>query len=1244
MNDEYKETSLKPLDEDAQPLNLKTQQLVYEAYEQVFIPLLKKQIILSKRVNEIEISLKQKYSEHNRNLTNEKNQAKQKLDNEKYQAQSYLNSQISKFQSTLDQIRRDVEYKETSCKSILDDVNKHVDSQPLSSYISRSNNPYIKQLKSFQVSESASVLLTKANKSLEVLRDKNTKISFGCLVWVAWVILWVPVAQFFFSSGFGAATSLVVSALSLLGIYVGVAGFYKVTVLRNQATLVTSIVEETQEALRHELDKAKEEYKNNTQQEETTFKLTMEKLNSKQMEEEKAFQWRSAKLSEEYEKEVEQAINSYKNDLEDFKQTLLPKIKGFQEKTFNFGAYRYRANWDNESFWKNWQPPSNFCKFSVYVGHLVLGTFSSKDFLLLPAFIPAYEKGIIFTVTKEHRIAAINSIKSIILRLLTTFPPGQIYFTFIDPIDLGQNVAEFMMLSDYEDKLVGGKAWSDPQHIEKKFVELTEHIETVTQKYLRGDFTNIELYNEQASVREPYRVLVIFDFPANIKEDSAQRLLGIIRNGPRCGVHTFIVTDETLPKNYRLNLADLNLNRISYTTLIDQLEVQAQSDSLLKQERLTNIKDIVPASDSLVTEIYDNNIENHLFPMSLISTQLRVESERFRNFHLELDSFPSNEFADGGFAKKILQTIGEQAKEGMKVEVPFDQLLKWAEVNELWKCNSTKNLQVPLGPAGAKKIQQLIFGEGTSHHGLILGRPGSGKTNLMHVIITSLSLMYPPEELKLYLIDFKKGVGFKPYADFVLPHAVAIAIESEREFGLSVLEKIDAEMNRLGEVFRKETCEDIKEYRKKAPDKKLGRTLLVVDEFQEFFTQDDNISKKATLLLDRIVRQGRAFGIHILLGTQTLHSSYSLARGTIDQMAVRIALQCSDADSRIILASDNPAARLLSRPGEAIYNAANGLVEGNNPFQVALFTDEDRNKWLRQISTMAKGNYTDVIVFEGNEPAKLEKCKKLREFIHNSVYPAKTKATYAWVGEPTSIRDEVSVRFRRQGGSNLLALLREESEGVGVMTAALLSLVNQHKPNDAKFFILNIATAEEPWEELADKLADMLPHQIKVVKRRGTVELIKDLWDEVKRRITEPESPSITNYLFIIGLHRARELRQDAEPIDRVRYSELFGSLLREGPEAGLHVLAWCDSYANLSRVISSKQMNEFALRIAGPMNDGDSSKFIDDTAAAKLDKPHRAIFYDDERPGYLEKFRPYGIPEESWLSNVTKQLSGRNN
>ena len=64
----------------------------------------------------------------------------------------------------------------------------------------------------------------------------------------------------------------------------------------------------------------------------------------------------------------------------------------------------------------------------------------------------------------------------------------------------------------------------------------------------------------------------------------------------------------------------------------------------------------------------------------------------------------------------------------------------------------------------------------------------------MHAMITNLALNYSPDEIDLYLIDFKKGVEFKVYATRELPHASVVAIESEREFGISVLERLDAEL------------------------------------------------------------------------------------------------------------------------------------------------------------------------------------------------------------------------------------------------------------------------------------------------------------------------------------------------------------------------------------------------------------------------------------------------------------------
>src|SRR5262249_17856752 len=235
-----------------------------------------------------------------------------------------------------------------------------------------------------------------------------------------------------------------------------------------------------------------------------------------------------------------------------------------------------------------------------------------------------------------------------------------------------------------------------------------------------------------------------------------------------------------------------------------------------------------------------------------------------------------------------------------------------------------------------------------------------------------------PDEVELYLIDFKKGVEFKTYAAHELPHARVVAIESEREFGLSVLQRLDAELRARGEHFRAVGAQDLSAYRQAAPGARAPRTLLIVDEFQEFFVEDDRLAAEAAQLLDRLVRQGRAFGMHVLLGSQTLGGAYSLARSTIDQMAVRIALQCSEADAHLVLSKDNAAARLLSRPGEAIYNSANGLIEGNDLFQVVWLPDERREQILAQLDKRAAPKKRESqLVFEGNAPAEVQKNVQL---------------------------------------------------------------------------------------------------------------------------------------------------------------------------------------------------------------------------------------------------------------------------
>ena len=153
-----------------------------------------------------------------------------------------------------------------------------------------------------------------------------------------------------------------------------------------------------------------------------------------------------------------------------------------------------------------------------------------------------------------------------------------------------------------------------------------------------------------------------------------------------------------------------------------------------------------------------------------------------------------------------------------------------------------------IGSQGANRSLSLQLGEGVQQHVLIAGKTGSGKSTLLHSIITSGAHHYHPDQLAFYLFDFKKGVEFKPYADIGLPHARVIGIESEREFGRSVLQRLDEELQQRGEKFRAAGVQELGDYRE-ATGESLPRIMLVVDEFQELFVRDDRLAGDCSMLL-----------------------------------------------------------------------------------------------------------------------------------------------------------------------------------------------------------------------------------------------------------------------------------------------------------------------------------------------------------------------------------------------------------
>jgi hypothetical protein len=867
----------------------------------------------------------------------------------------------------------------------------------------------------------------------------------------------------------------------------------------------------------------------------------------------------------------------------------------------NSESVRRFPGW-TDSAWTGWRPPRDFPpgirfgEITVKLGERFNGDATPLPTFSLPALLPFPAGAMVLEASDDGRNRAVETLQTIMFRLLTCLPPGKVRFTIVDPVGLGQNFAAFMHLADYDEALVGGRIWTEQSHIEHRLADLTAHMENVIQKYLRDQFHTIEEYNASAGeVAEPFRFLVVANFPANFSADAMRRLVSISQSGRRCGVYTLVAVDtkQMPPSGFDLN-------------------------------------ELTRAAVHLVWE----------------DGQFFWRDADFEPYPLQLDPPPPNELS-----MRVLHIVGEQARDAKRVEVPFEFIAP-ASADQWWTGDSRLGLNVPLGRAGATKRQALQLGKGTAQHALVAGKTGSGKSTLLHALITNLSLIYSPDEVELYLVDFKKGVEFKTYATHSLPHARVVAIESEREFGLSVLQRLDGILRERGEKFRNAGVQDLNGFRNAKSGEVMPRILLVVDEFQEFFVEDDRIAQDAAQLLDRLVRQGRAFGLHVLLGSQTLGGAYSLARSTIDQMAVRIALQCSEADAQLILSDDNAAARLLSRPGEAIYNDANGLLEGNNIFQVVWLDDDRREDYLTRVRQRAldrRRTLVPPLVFEGNAPADASRNVLLNKLLTAPTWPTDRKVFHAWLGEAIAIKDPTAATVRPMTGANLLVVGQQEEASLGMLATGLVSLATQLPPADSpRFYVLDGSPADSPHHGLFARIKDMTPHPTRIGGWRDVGGMMNELAQEVERRQKTPDSEITPLFLIIYGLQRFRDLRRAEDDFsygrkddEKADPAQQFATLLHEGSSLGIHTLVWCDTYSNLQRALDRQALREFDMRILFQMGVADSSNLIDSPLAAKLGQ-YRALFHSEEQ-GRLEKFRPYGVPTEEWLNSVREQLLGKN-
>ncbi|MBB5871249.1 hypothetical protein F4553_004628 [Allocatelliglobosispora scoriae] len=469
-----------------------------------------------------------------------------------------------------------------------------------------------------------------------------------------------------------------------------------------------------------------------------------------------------------------------------------------------------------------------------------------------------------------------------------------------------------------------------------------------------------------------------------------------------------------------------------------------------------------------------------------------------------------------------------------------------------WAESAAAGLSVSVGLAGDTQVS-LHFADLTPHW-LVGGRSGGGKTAFLIDVLYGLATRYDPEELALYLLDFKEGVSFSefiptPRDPSWLPHAFAVGIESDRAYGLAVLRDLDAEMSRRATIFKNAGVSRYVDLRNLG--EVLPRIVCVIDEFQVLLAGTDRTATEAVALLESVARKGRSFGIHLILASQTvrgIEALYAKRDSIFGQFPVRVALP-GGAD---VLEPNNDSAATLQL-GTAIVNTAGGLGGPRGASRahekLVRFPDPHADQQiltaLRQRLWQARSTEdTPPIVFSGFAAQHLDDDPTYQSLRLDARLYSKSQQPRALLGRRVDVTmTTADFAFDSSPGRHL-AVLGPSADGADVLEAAVRSLAAQHEPSTVHFVLAPlVATEHERVFALAEDLIDM-GHPVETVDKVG-------LADTFERDDA---------YLVVWGMDTA-----SADP----------RGMLREGPARGLHLLGWWRQLRRFSEDIGGSSGRE---------------------------------------------------------------------
>lgn len=425
-------------------------------------------------------------------------------------------------------------------------------------------------------------------------------------------------------------------------------------------------------------------------------------------------------------------------------------------------------------------------------------------------------------------------------------------------------------------------------------------------------------------------------------------------------------------------------------------------------------------------------------------------------------------------------------------------------------------LSVPVGetPDGQKILFRLST---VGHiHSFILGQSGSGKSVFLHNVITGAIAKYSPEDLHLYLMDFKLGgVEFNRYRGE--KHVKALLVDnSDILITLEILRNINEQMRERGKLLRACGVSNITDYNKMNPTKRMPRILVVADECHVMFNPQGrkNLKQYGEIsdILIKIAKEGRSQGVHLVFATQTLAQT-EISSEILNNVSDHYLLKCVAADSEKMVRDSSEITGNLTT-GHVYYHGRDddALFQAYFvPTQEGMSLVDDIKKKTSSIDTGQQFYFVGSQVFKINEDVKRQLTSIQGSF------------PIAAAGRSIDInQSSVNIPLKDDDAENIMLFgIDDENQVTGTSLSILKSMIISTQERNPNYRYLIMDFLGNPY--VTDIVNSIENEDVTIVPKKETGKILYQLCTDIDEHQVQPTA------LFILGQERFRDLKFDNE-------------------------------------------------------------------------------------------------------------------